>query len=137
MSQNGDPCEPLAALRRCLDVYGRLLELAREQERILAEGRIADLPPLLLRKAELVEQARAPLERVSAVPERARASDAFRRGLEELRVLMARLVEIEERCARAAPTPGGPPKARAAAAYQAQSPSETRPTPGRPPGGSR
>ncbi len=123
MSARPDSSETLSSLQRCLEAYQRLLDLAEEQERILAEGRIADLPPLLLRKAELVERAGAHLARVRDAPSRARAQPAFRSGVETLRGLMARLVEVEERCARAAPPTGsGKPRAQAAAAYRARSP---------------
>ncbi len=121
MSAHTDPSETLSALHRCLEAYQGLLDLAGEQERILAEGRMADLPPLLLRKAELVEQARLHLGQVRDAPSEARAQQAFRSGVETLRSLMARLVEIEERCARVMmPKAVASSRAQAAAAYRAQ-----------------
>ncbi len=123
MSVHPDRAEIIAALNRCLEAYQGLLELAEEQERILAEGRIADLPSLLLQKAELVERARSLLARVRDAPPEEKTRRAFRSGMEALRTLMARLVEIEERCIRAAEPRGTVnPRAQAVAAYRAQAP---------------
>ncbi|MHB8763957.1 MAG: hypothetical protein ACYDA8_06425 [Deferrisomatales bacterium] len=111
--------DPLDTLTEVEALYGRVHDLAREQEDRLRAGDLGGLPALLAAKAAAVDQAQGLLADL-----RGRAFDrsapTLQAALGRLAATVARVVEAEDRCRALVPAqPPAAPRARVAAAYGA------------------
>ena len=103
------------------EIYGRILVLANEQHALLLDGRIADLGPVIQKKADAVEEAAVVMAKLKgyAGEENQRI---IREGIKRLSLLVAEVMEVEDRCqklyAAPLPTPKAPPAGRVASLYQ-------------------
>jgi hypothetical protein len=113
-----DPSEKLGLVEAR---YRYVLDLACEQLKLLEEGRYLDLPPVLQRKSEAVEEAGRIMNELKAAADEG-SRRAIQEGLSRLTDLVAQVMAIEDKCQgllggapSAAPQP---PRARVASLYQ-------------------
>jgi len=107
----------LDTLTQIESLYGRVLQLAQEQERRLVAGELAGLQTMLLEKDRTVAEAQDLLLTLKARGGNL-ADPAVQESVGRVGALLGRVVEAEERCRVLAPArPSAPPRAQAAAAY--------------------
>ncbi|GAB4257852.1 MAG: hypothetical protein Kow0092_05080 [Deferrisomatales bacterium] len=117
MPEDADPMDSADdTLTQIERLYGRVLELTRDQEKCLRTGDLAALPALLAEKAAAVERAGRLMAAMKGAagssPDRAPSPAVARLG----RVL-GEIVALEERCAGLVPnaSPRPPPRSALAA----------------------
>ncbi len=107
----------LTTLSRIETLYGRVLELAEDQERRLSAGRLDGLQAKLLEKDRAVAEAQALLVQLKHGGEDLGLLEA-QACLGRVGQLLSRIVAAEERCRALAPAaPTAPSRAQATAAY--------------------
>lgn len=110
------------ALNDLEHLYGRVLELTREQEICLRAGNFTCLPSILERKTAALTRAQGLTTHVMGAGTERNDPD-FQQALNRIGAILAQTVSAEDRCKSLVPQPDPPPdRRRAAAAYGSPGP---------------